>query len=165
MAGARSELATAHLTLLADYFQIHVLDEESQTDLGDVWTEQAALDGLASAADALAIGTTENLDIAVDVDILPTEPDDEGTAFDHVIEASLYISSGRMVVMGCTDYLPSAPRFDVPVGWIRVRASRSDSWGAVQGEDAAPVGHLWLQVWPAPRADARIIARSIPPQA
>ncbi|WP_267882734.1 hypothetical protein [Streptomyces sp. NRRL S-813] len=28
-----------NLEVFADYFQIHVLDEESEGDFGDVWTE------------------------------------------------------------------------------------------------------------------------------
>ncbi|MFI9586907.1 hypothetical protein ACIHCQ_34935 [Streptomyces sp. NPDC052236] len=41
------------LELFADYFQIHVLDDESEGDLSDVWTEQTVLDGLGVAEDAL----------------------------------------------------------------------------------------------------------------
>jgi hypothetical protein len=50
-------------SLFADYFQIHVLDDDSEateTGIGDVWTEQAILDGLGVAEHALAIGTAVN---------------------------------------------------------------------------------------------------------
>jgi hypothetical protein len=44
------------LRLFADYFQIHVFDEGSETDFGDLWTSQTVRDGLAVGPDAVAIG-------------------------------------------------------------------------------------------------------------
>jgi hypothetical protein len=40
--------SVAELTLFADYYQIHVFDEGSKTDLGDEWTDQASDDHLVS---------------------------------------------------------------------------------------------------------------------
>lgn len=60
------------------------------------------------------------------VELLDRPPGDAGDDFDHVIEASIEVSSGRIAILGCTDYLPDAVRFELPEGFVRVRASRSN---------------------------------------
>lgn len=85
------------------------------------------------------------MDVVVVVDILEGEPKDDSADFDHVVEASVHVPSGRLTVLGCSDYLPDAARFDVPAGWMRVRVSRSGL--AVAAEGFAPEG-IRLQIWP-----------------
>ncbi|MFD8707692.1 hypothetical protein ACFV1W_34770 [Kitasatospora sp. NPDC059648] len=155
---------TTHLTLFADYHQIQVMDEVFDGDLGGAWTTEAWVDGVAVAGGAVAIGTEDNLDVCVDVEILDAEPTDDGLDFDHVVEASLSISSGRVVVKGCTDYLPDAARFEIPAGAIRVRASRSylDAPDCTDGVDATEF--VRLQFWPGPLAGPRVIRRRTTPQ-
>ncbi|MFD6243563.1 hypothetical protein [Streptomyces roseolus] len=151
-----------NLELFADYFQIHVLDDGSEGDLSDVWTEQAVSDGLGVTEDALAIGTAVNATVTVGVDVLAAQPVDDSDDFDHVVEASLDLTSGRLVVLGCTDYFPDAARFEMPTGWIRVRASRRNLAAAVRSEsDRTPETseQVWLQAWPAPYAEPHIIKR------
>jgi hypothetical protein len=97
--------------LFADYYQIHAFDEGSPADLGDAWTDQAMANHLAVASDAVAIGTAVNVDVAVSVEVLDGPPVDDAAEFDHVVEAGIRCSSGRLVVMGCTDFEPDARRF------------------------------------------------------
>ncbi|MEU3317097.1 hypothetical protein ABZ743_31080 [Streptomyces sp. NPDC006662] len=158
-----------NLDLFADYHQIHVMDEESEGDFGDVWTEQTVLDGLAVAEGALAIGTAVNVTVAVSVHVLAEQPDDDKEDFDHVIEASLHLASGRLVVMGCTDYLPDAARFDMLADWIRVRASRRNLAAAIDSdidscESPETTEQLRLQAWSAPFSAPHIIKRWIQPE-
>ncbi|WP_058043512.1 hypothetical protein [Streptomyces roseifaciens] len=160
------------LKLFADYFQIHLLDDESDGDLSDVWTEQTVLDGLGVTEDALAIGTAVNVNVAVSVHVLAAQPDDDGgdDDYDHIVEASLNLASGRLVVLGCTDYYPDATRFDMPAGWTRIRASRRNLAAAVLADidsDNAPetTEQLRLQAWPAPYSEPRIIKRWVQPAA
>lgn len=157
-----------NLELFADYFQIHVLDEESEGDFSDVWNEQTVLDGLGALEDALAIGTSVNDTVAVSVDVLADRPDDDSDDFDHVIEASFHVPSGRIVVMGCTDYLDDAARFDVPAGWIRARASRRNLAAAVRwlesDEMSEATEEVRLQTWPAPFSVPHIVKRWTQPE-
>ncbi|MFB6958425.1 hypothetical protein ACFCYB_15670 [Streptomyces sp. NPDC056309] len=159
-----------NLELFADYFQIHVQDDESEGDLSDVWTEQAVLDALGVTEDALAIGTAVNVTVAVSVHVLAERPGDDSGEFDHVVEAGLNLASGRLVVLGCTDYLPDAARFDMPAGWTRIRASRRNLAAAVHADidsDEAPetTEQLRLQAWPAPYSEPHIIKRWAHPDA
>ncbi|MBT2407494.1 hypothetical protein J7I97_12690 [Streptomyces sp. ISL-87] len=155
--------AATHLELFADYSQIHVLDEESEADFSDVWTGQSVLDGLGVTDDALAIRTAVNYTVAVAVHVLADRPDDDSAGFDHVVEASLRVASGRLVVLGCTDYFPDAARFELPAGWTRLRASRRNLAAAVstldfEGEPET-LEEVRLQVWPAPPSAADVIKR------
>lgn len=159
----------SRLRLFADYHQIHVFDEASSSDLGDAWTDQAVADGLAVGHDAIGVGTTTNSHVSVDVELLDACPVDDSAAFDHVVEASLHNVSGRLVIMGCTDYEPDADRFDVPPGWLRLRAARSNLLNAFQA-DAVPddsaetMESVRLQVWPAARDDLVVVKRWSPPE-
>lgn len=138
------------LTLRADYYQIQVFDAESETDLGDFWTEEATAEGVVTADDALAIITSTNLHVGVSVDVLEREPSAPDANADHVVEGDLRVPSGKVVVMGCTDYLPDATRVDVGRGWHRVRAVR---FGA--GEESAVEEQLRLSIWPVERHEEK----------
>ena len=138
------------LTLRADYYQIQLLDERSVTDLGDFWTEEAAAEGIVTADDALAIITSTNLRVGVSVDVLQREPSAPDANAGHVVEGNLRVPSGRVVVMGCTDYLPDAARVEVGPGWHRVRAVRFGTDEAA-GEESAIHERLRLSIWPVER--------------
>jgi hypothetical protein len=158
----------AELTLFADHHQIHVFDEGSQTDLGDAWTAQATADQLAAGTDAVAIGTAVDVDVAVSVEVLDRRPADDHIDVDHVVEAGLRCSSGRLVVMGCTDYEPDARRFPVPAGWLRMRVSRSNLYRAYRAgidSDDSPLTteRLLLRVWPEAPAPVVVVKRWQPP--
>ncbi|MFF2997498.1 hypothetical protein ACFVTC_23500 [Streptomyces sp. NPDC057950] len=155
---------TTELTLFADYFQIHVSDADSDGDLSDAWTDQAVSDHLAVAPDALGIGTVVNVNVSVTVIVLPQEPSDDSSEFDHVVEAGLDVPSGRLVVLGCTDYAPDAATFEVASGWNRVRVSRGDLARAAQADvdsDESPetIEKIRIQVWAAPESAPTIIKR------
>ncbi|MFF0290930.1 hypothetical protein [Streptomyces sp. NPDC005262] len=155
---------TAELILFADYFQIHVTDAGLDGDLSEAWTDQAVADQLAVAPAALGIGTAVNVNVHVTVRLLPLEPGDDSTEFDHVVEASLNVPSGQLVVLGCTDYCPDAAKFDVPAGWTRVRVSRSNLARAVEADiDSDESPETWekvrIQVWPAPEAEPKVTKR------
>ncbi|MFJ6075130.1 hypothetical protein ACIQFU_30630 [Streptomyces sp. NPDC093065] len=155
---------TTELTLFADYFQIHVCDADGHGDLSESWTQQAVADHLAVAQDALGIGTTVNVNVFVTVALLSQEPSDDSPAFDHVVEAGLDVPSGRLMVLGCTDYGPDAATFDVASGWNRVRVSQSNLAQAVQADvdsDQSPetTEKVRIQVWAAPESPAAVIKR------
>ncbi|WP_239133925.1 hypothetical protein [Rugosimonospora africana] len=142
------------MRLFADYYQIHLFDEGSVTDLGEVWTEEAMADQLAVAEDAVAIGTAVNVFVEVAIEVLDRAPADDSADFDHVVEGSVEIRSGRLVVMGCTDFEPDAARFTVPAGWLRVRVAKSNlevaaRLGIDSDEDHATTERIRVQVWPA----------------
>ncbi len=155
------------LRLFADYYQIHLFDEGSATDLGGVWTEEAAADQLAVGSDAMAVGTVVNVFVSVVVEVLDRLPVDDSVEFDHLVEGSLHVSSGRLVVMGCTDYEPEAARFTIPAGWVRVRVAKSNLDVACRSnvnsdENAATMEQVRIQVWKAAAARTVVVKRWTP---
>jgi hypothetical protein len=165
----QDDVVPAELNLFADYRQIHVFDEGSATDLGEAWTDQAASDRLPISADAIAIGTEVSVNVLVGVEVLPSRPTDADAKFDHVVEASLRSDSGRLVVMGCTDYEPDAARFAVPAGWLRLRVAKSNldqayALGIESDEVPETMERLRIQVWPAEPTLAVVVKQWSPPR-
>ncbi|WP_240361757.1 hypothetical protein [Streptomyces sp. MBT27] len=123
-----------------------------------MWTEQAVLDRHGVAAHALAIGTAVN----ATVDLLTGQPDDDTADFDHVVEASLSVASGRLIVLGCSDHVPDAARFNMPAGWIRVRTSRRSLEAAAFPDldcedEPEDMEEVRIQAWPAPHSQPHVM--------
>ncbi|MGI5490976.1 hypothetical protein [Microtetraspora malaysiensis] len=152
------------LGLFADYHQIHLIDDGSTSDLGEAWTGEASLDRLAVANDAIAVGTSVNVTVAVRVEVLDAPPADDLADFDHVAEGSMQVPSGRIVIMGCTDYEPDATRFRVPAGPIRVRVASSnlaeaERLGIDSDDSQQTMERLRVQVWPAATGEPVVLKR------
>lgn len=111
------------LSLFADYFQFYIQDEAADGDLSQAWNEEATDRLLAVAPATVGIGTVRNTNVPVTVEICEDEPEDDSAEWDHVVETSLDVESGRIVVAGCSDYFPDAKRIEVVPGSYRVRAS------------------------------------------
>ncbi|GAA1964221.1 hypothetical protein [Kitasatospora viridis] len=163
-------MAATELRIFADYFQFAVMDEETDDDLEGAWTSETVADAIAVSEQVIGIGTQVNMHVAVTVEVLDERPADDHPdlaldAYDHVVEASLEVPTGRLAVLGTTDYLPDAVKFDVPEGFVRVRAARANLANVVQpGEDGfgAPgtEERIRLLVWPTgERAEPAVLKR------
>ncbi|MFC0554446.1 hypothetical protein ACFFHJ_26495 [Planotetraspora thailandica] len=152
------------MEIFADYHQLHLIDDGSTSDLGETWTDETSADRLAVADDAIAVGTSVNVTVAVRVEVLDAPPADDFADFDHVVEGSMQVPSGRIVIMGCTDYEPDAARFEVPVGPVRVRVASSnlaeaERLGIDSDDDQQTMERLRVQVWPAPNGERAVLKR------
>lgn len=144
------------LELFADYYQFYIQDEAADGNLSDAWTEEAVDRLLAVAPGTVGIGTVRNMDVPVTIDILDREPKFNADKFDHIVECSILIESGRIVAAGCTDYFPDAARIEVRPGTYRVRISfeglNSLSADGLEGKD-----RYHLQLWPASAGQIEIM--------
>ncbi|MBR1230960.1 hypothetical protein [Bradyrhizobium sp. AUGA SZCCT0182] len=148
------------LVLFADYFQFYIQDEAAKGDLSQAWNEEATDRLLALAPGTVGIGTVRNMDVPVTVDFLEHAPEDEFSEWDHVVEAGLDVTSGRIVIAGCTDYFPDAKRVEVPPGVYRVRVS----YGALDtlSEDGLSGDDRYrLQLWPAASTAVHILKQRL----
>src|ERR1051326_8074250 len=118
-----SKIKSLELSLFADYFQFYIQDELAVGDLSSSWTEEAMSRLLAVAPGTIGVSTVRNGDVPVTIEIHSQEPDNDLARWDHVVEATLDVTSGRIVVAGCTDYFLDAKRIDVPSGSYRARVS------------------------------------------
>ena len=136
------------LELFADYYQFYIQDESADGNLSDAWTDEAVDRLLAVAPGTVGIGTVRNTDVPLTIVILDREPKFNSDQFDHIVECSISIESGRIVAAGCTDYFPDAARIEVRPGSYRVRVSfealNTLSADGLEGRD-----RYHLQLWPA----------------
>lgn len=147
--------------LLADYFQFYIEDEAadvSPDEAGDAWTPEAIRNLLAPARGSVRVGTVRNTTVPVELRVEAEEPATAVNDCDHVAEASIEISSGRLVIAGNSDYWPDAPRIDLAPGSYRVRVLYRGlvtvSEDGLAGDDSYA-----LFLWPAEPAPVRVIKR------
>jgi hypothetical protein len=107
--------------LFADYYQFYLQDESTDGNLGDSWSPEAVERLLAVAPGTVGVGTVRNTTVPVVLEITDAKPEDDLNDWDQVAECSVEMTSGRMVVAGCTDYFPDAARIDLPPGSYRTR--------------------------------------------
>jgi hypothetical protein len=144
------------LSLFADYSQFYIQDEAATGDLSESWGEEATARLLAEAPGAIGIGTARNMDVPVAVEIHDKEPDDDSSAWDHVIEAQLDVASGRIVVAGRTDYFPDAKCVNIPPGTYRARVSYG-ALGSVSEDGLTGDDHYRVQLWLGPPTPVRVL--------
>jgi hypothetical protein len=143
-------------SLFADYFQFYIQDEAVDGDLSASWSEEATERLLAIAPGVIGIGTARNMDVPVLLEIHDDEPAEDFFHWDHVVECGLNVTSGRLVIAGCTDYFPEAARVDLISGEYRARVSFGAldklSEDRLDGED-----NYRVQLWPGSAIAPRII--------
>ena len=106
--------------LFADYFQFLLMDERCEDDFASIWTPEALQLMLAVGERSISVGTLRNVNVPVEVHVLASKPELNLSGYDHASEASFSAPSGRLAVLGCTDYLPDAARIDVIPGHYQV---------------------------------------------
>ena len=152
----------------ADHSQFYVGDSafDGDTAADTFWNDEAFARRLAIAPPSL-IGVSTDLygTVPVMIEVRQTAPGDDTAGWDHVVEASLELPSGRLAIDGCLDYRPEASRYamaehetsphiSVSPGSYRVRVyyGNLDSIHEVTTPDGvAEVSdeHYRLVLWPA----------------
>lgn len=144
--------------LFADYFQFYLQDEAADGDLSESWTPEAVQRLLATAPGAVGVGTVRNMDVPVTVEVLDGEPGRDVELWDHVMECSIQVPSGRMVIAGSMDHFPSAARIEVSPGTYRMRVSygalTSLSDDGLEGQD-----HYRVQMWTGQWDELRVLKK------
>jgi len=158
--GATKAREVRHVTgwrgeLYADYFQFYVQDDRPDVGgLSDAW----ALDSvqrlhIAVVPHAIGISTARNAMVPVEVAVFPTAPELDRAVWEHIVEADLVCTTGRLVIAGCTDFLADAPRIEVPRGRHRVRVLYRPSLTAAVSSDGQGVFLEYrVELWPSPVA-------------
>ena len=109
--------------LFADYFQFYLQDDDCAAGVdGGAWTPEAMTARVANGDRFVAIGAARNLEVPVTVELTDSSPEIDAAA-SHVVEADLVVSTGRVVVAGCTDEFERAARIPVEAGRYRVRVT------------------------------------------
>jgi hypothetical protein len=143
--------------LFADYFQLYIRDATAIDEI-DTWSEDDIANLLVVAPGIIGIGTMRNMITPFTVAIYEQPPQDNISEWQHIIEASMEIPSGILIISGCSDYLPDSPRIQVKLGTYRVRSYARGldtlSSDGLEGNDEYQVA-----LWPAPFHSLQIIKR------
>ena len=135
--------------IFADYFQFVLMDESSEDDFAAIWSDEALGRMFAAGRSAVCPGTLRNVTVPVELYVGPSEPALCLDKYDHAIAASLDIPSGCLVVMGCTDYLPEAPRIELPAGTYQLLYLVSGVASITHESDPADDRYI-VHLWPGP---------------
>jgi hypothetical protein len=134
------------LELFADYSQFLLSDEDSHENFETFWTESTHHEKLAVGDNVIGVRTIEPTGVIIDVEVhdSPPELDDTGQWY-QIAECSLDIPSGKLVVMGVTDFFPEAKRIVVDPGTYRIRIhyGNQDSGHATSSADEYYLAVLW----------------------
>lgn len=142
--------------LFADYHQFYLLDDEVQPRIPeDVTTEDCRL-RIKVAPYILVVYTARNMEVPVTIETCDVEPSTDMSAWDHVAECSLEIPSGRIVIAGCTDYLPDCARLQVAPGSYRARV-QFGALGTLSADGLNGDDHYRISLWPAPAEALQIV--------
>ena len=115
---------TYELEIFADYFQIYLEDENSNIDVSDSFSEplsdRVVFDP--TTRNGFVLITARNMTVPLEIGVLEQNPlNDNFVNWDHVIECSIELPSGRLMIMGCTDYRPDALRIPLKPTTYRAR--------------------------------------------
>lgn len=110
-----------HFNLFADYFAFVIQDEEVNPDFSKSITDKTIEQMIIVLPGAISIGTARNTEVPVDVEVLTEAPIGDQESWDRVNECSISILSGKLVVMGGSDYFPEATRIEVKPGLYGIR--------------------------------------------
>ena len=149
-------MAVHTFNLFADYFQFYFQDEGASGIDGDSWSVEATDRMLAIAPGALGVATVRNVDVPVTVEILRSEPAKDIDYWDHVTECSLVVTSGKLVVAGCTDYFPDAARIEITPGTYRARIS-GGGFDSVTKHWESGEDKYRVQLWPDAEVEPRVL--------
>jgi hypothetical protein len=109
--------------IYADYHQFYLECENSphRTDL--VWdAENIAFNRMLGVGEKLiAIGTARYETVPVSIEFHDCEPVLEIEKYSRINECGLEVTSNKLILSGCTEYLPEAARIDVEPATYLVR--------------------------------------------
>jgi hypothetical protein len=150
--------------VFADYHQFYVVDRgswdartpDTDTSNPEFWSPEAFGRGLAVLPAVLGIGTASYGTVSVVVEVDDARPSLVVADFDRVVEASLNLTSGSVLVIGST--APEGLTADgLPAGWYRVVVCSSRLDLGVESGVGGDRYALWM--WPEPPAPTVAIKR------
>ena len=131
-------------SLFADYHQFYLADDIANLNLPTDYTNEALRARILTSEQGLVVFTVRNMDVQVRVELHGDEPRIDENA-DHVVMGS-FRTSGRIVIAGLSDWVPTAARASVQPGTLRAMVLSTGldtlSEDGLDGSDHYVV-HLW----------------------
>ncbi len=162
MLGSRAEEVMTledpqEFVVAVDHHQFYVEDAQLQVDTSALWNERAFGDRLDTLPGLVAVGTARyGGSIRVTIELAATRPADLSfDEWDHVVECSLAVQSGDMVLSSPAG--PGRQRFKVPPGMYRVLVLYGGLDTVVsdyKGDD-----HYYIILWPDTAVSPQVLKR------
>ncbi len=146
---------TRHYAIFADYHQFYLWDHGTAPDAPTDYTDEDVARRVKVAPFVVVIQPERDCTVPVDVEVVGARPEDRDLdAWDHVVEASLDLPSGRLEIHECTggsiDILPVDP------GTYRVRAYFA-GLGTVGDDGLDGDDRYRVVLWPEPFAPLQVL--------
>jgi hypothetical protein len=129
--------------LFADYFQIYLRCAATMA-LPEIWDDAIVAQRVSRGPGSLVISTARNMTVPLRVLLHASRPALDPAGFDHLVEASLEVPSGQLVIAGLTeepadDHAVPPGRLGALVGFQGLGTLSPDG---LDGHDRYAV-HLW----------------------
>jgi len=108
-----------HFELSAEFNQFYLQDESVKGEVD--WTVQEGHDNLAYNFGIIAVGTNCDRVVPVEVQIMSSEPPLNAERWDHLVDCSIDVPSGRLVISGLFEEFATAARINLEPGRYRAR--------------------------------------------
>jgi hypothetical protein len=140
------------------YHQFYILDKDSpsDTDSNTFWTEESHQDRLAIGTNILGVSTGCYGNVKSLIKLLEIEPVVELDKYDHIVEASIFITSGILQIIPCVSSDDAELELKLPIGeyCIRINSGNLASVVGDEGEDFYVV-----QIWPSEKRKRNVLKR------
>lgn len=148
--------------VFADYRQFYIQDEEADIDAAYSvnWTKQSTEDLLLVSPKTITVGTVRDMDVPVTIEIHDGEPQDDFALWEHINECSIDIPSGKIIVAGCTEYVPDAPRISVKAGTYQARIFYGDL-DSLRDDGFDGDDNYKIVLWPGEATEPKVLKRRV----
>ncbi len=155
---------TYDFSIFAEHFQFYVQDKNTEEDLSIYWDEDSRQALVSFLNEIVGIATVRSMEVPVSLKILEDEPKQEHLDdWDHVVQGSVSIPSGKLLITGPVSGDDEALNIDVVPGTYGLRAyygslDEVDSEG-FEGDDFYQISMWKTDEPPAPE----VLKRWLPP--
>jgi hypothetical protein len=141
---------TTRAEVVADFQQFYLMDDQRQPPMPEAIAEDDLIQRIRVAPFIVVFQTASAARVPVSIDVVSSAPTDNLAQWDHVAEFSLAVPSGRMVLAGCTEYVPTAVRITAEPGEYRGRVY-------VGGLTPGAVERYRIVLWPSTVAPSTVL--------
>ena len=142
------------LTVYAEYSQFYLGDSAFNADTGspDFWSPTALQRRLAVARPSLiGVGTSRYDDVPVALDLLDGPPSEDVDGWDQVVDASIQVPTGRLVIDGPISWQPGTSfEIDLTPGTYRARVYYAEI-------NSTDQDHYRIALWPTAMYDEPLV--------
>jgi hypothetical protein len=156
-------MARYYFNVLADYFMIDLLDDGADWP-EPIVKEEDVSDRVIVSDGAITLMTARNMSVPLLLEIGASPPGEtvysDIETWDHVVECSIRIKSGRLAIWGNGEYYPDCPKVGVEPGIYQARIFHGGlttlSEDGLDGNDV-----YWVLLTPGQPIEKKVIRRFI----